>query len=183
MAQYCPKRRRELNELVSDNNINLADICTCCIDDMSYLLANSTRRDFSGIETWNTSRVKNMQNMFYNAEYFNHNINSWNVSKVKNMNEMFCGAISFNQPLNSWNTSQVKKMEYMFGDADVFNQDISSWNVSKVKNMRSMFRNAKYFNQNLDRWQVKSCCAMDIEMFEGSPLQNNPPKWYKPNTP
>ena len=34
-----------------------------------------------------------------------------------------------------------------------FNNDISKWNVSNVKNMS--------------------------EMFYGSPLEKNPPKWYK----
>ena len=43
-------------------------------------------------------------------------------------------------------------MYYMFNNSD-FNGDISKWNVSNVKDMRSMFYN--------------------------SPLQKNPPKWYK----
>ncbi len=125
MLKHCPKTRCELQKLVGDNSINLADICTCCVDDMSYIFANSTRQDFSGIETWDTSRVKDMQGMFYNAEFFNHDINSWNVSRVKNMQEMFCGAVSFNKPLDKWLLLNVKNMEYMFGDASVFPRHIA----------------------------------------------------------
>ena len=43
-------------------------------------------------------------------------------------------------------------MGYMFYDSK-FNGDISNWDVSNVKNMNNM--------------------------FYGSPLENNPPKWYK----
>lgn len=179
MLKHCPRTRNELKKLVDKDSINLADICTCCIDDMSYVFANSTRQDFSGLETWCISNVKDMQGMFYNATHFNYDINSWNVSNVTNMKEMFCGAVEFNQPLNKWKPLMVEDMEYMFGDASVFNQDISGWDITKVKNMRSMFRNAKRFNQCLDKWAVdKVFCVVDAEMFEGSPLQNNPPKWY-----
>ena len=45
------------------------------------------------------------------------------------------------------------KMNEMFENAEEFNQDISGWNVSNVKNKK--------------------------DMFKGSPLENNPPKWYK----
>ena len=114
-----------LKSLLMMFSINLADICTCCIDDMSYVFANSTRQDFSGLETWCISNVKDMQGMFYNATHFNYDINSWNVSNVTNMKEMFCGAVEFNQPLNKWKPLMVEDMEYMFGDASVFNQDIS----------------------------------------------------------
>jgi len=43
-------------------------------------------------------------------------------------------------------------MSSLFADS-LFNGDISNWNVSNVTNMSGM--------------------------FEGSPLEANPPKWYK----
>ena len=69
------------------------------------------------------------------------------------MSYMFVRANSFNQTLNKWDTSNVTNMEGMFWGADAFNQNINSWDTSKVSNMDYM--------------------------FEFSPLQNNPPKWYK----
>lgn len=46
-------------------------------------------------------------------------------------------------------------MEYMFLDSK-FNGDISGWDVSSVRDMYGMYG-----------------------MFASSPLEDNPPKWYK----
>lgn len=153
--RHFPKTKKELEELVEDLNINLGDIETCLITDMSRLFSGTERTDFSGIESWDTSNVTDMTWMFSGAEHFNENINEWNVSKVTNMIGMFKGANNFNQPLNAWN-------------------------VSKAEFIYEMFFCAKKFNQNLDSWNAND--SIYDEMFLGSPLQNNPPKWYKPKS-
>ncbi|WP_369608050.1 BspA family leucine-rich repeat surface protein, partial [Helicobacter trogontum] len=59
-----------------------------------------------------------------------------------------------------------------------FNQPLSNWNVGNVKDMSHMFLGAESFNQSLNNWNVSN--ATDIsEMFYSSPMQYNPPKWYK----
>ena len=46
--------------------------------------------------------------------------------------------------------------------------------------MGSMFLGAESFNQNLDKWKVKCSHWTGVkDMFKGTPLENNPPKWYK----
>ena len=162
------------------------------------------REDFEGIENWDTSNVVDMKYMFYGSERFNHSIQSWNVSQVKNMRSMFEGAKNFNQPLDKWDTSSVKDMSSMFSGAESFNQHLNTWQVGNVYDMRSMFERATKFNQPLDKWNVSnvykinymfveaSSFKKDLNMwnilelegipsyvFEGSPLQSNPPKWYK----
>ena len=72
----------------------------------------------------------------------------------------------------------VKNMYGMFGYTAKFNQDISRWNVSKVENMQNMFLEAMSFNQDLSSWNVSNAKFMDY-MFIDSPLENNPPAWYK----
>ena len=57
-----------------------------------------------------------------------------------------------NGDISNWNVSNIEKMYCMFMKSN-FNGDISNWDVNNVKNMR---------------W-----------MFENSPLEKNPPKWYK----
>ena len=123
---------------------------------MSGLFSGSKRKDFSGIETWDTSNVVNMNSMFSFASNFNHNINNWNVSNVENMGYMFRDADKFNQPLDKWNVHKVKIMNYMFNDAFSFNQDISYWNVESVKDMSYMFRGCSKFNQPLNSWNVSN---------------------------
>ena len=64
MAKYSPKTYDELKELVENESVNLGDIDTSAIDDMSSLFDGSTRKDFSGIEKWDTSSVEDMSDMF-----------------------------------------------------------------------------------------------------------------------
>ena len=189
--KYKPQTKEELQKLVDDESIYLGDIDTSLITDMSSLFHESLRKDFEGIEKWDTSNVKNMQNMFSNAVYFNHNIEKWNVSKVENMGAMFLRCLYFNQPLNDWNVSNVKDMGAMFALAESFNmslnkwntcnvfdmramfnmalnfnQDLNNWDTSKVENMNGMFSQAKNFNQPLDKWDTSNVKTMQL-MFNG----------------
>ncbi len=202
MAKYTPKTRDELKELVKDSSIYLGDIDTSNITNMATLFFKSARRDFSGVESWDTSNVTDMSGMFGNASYFNHNINSWDTSKVTNMTYMFYGATSFNQPLDSWDTSKVVDMTcmffraksfnkplnswdtynvvsmyYMFCAADKFNQPLDNWDTSGVEIMTDMFLNAVSFKQNLNSWDISSV-RDNQEVFAGSGMRRMP-KWYK----
>ena len=168
--KYKPQTKEELKKLVEDESIYLGDIDTSLITDMSNLFHESLRKDFKGIEKWDTSNVKDMHNMFTDAVYFNHNIEKWNVSKVENMNGMFSQAKNFNQPLDKWDTSNVKTMQLMFNGCINFNQDLNSWNTSNVENMHGMFYDTKNFNQPLNNWKVNKVIDMS-EMFSKSGFQ------------
>ena len=133
MAKYTPKSKEELKYLVQDESIYLGDIDTSNITDMLQLFAYTKRRDFSGIDSWDTSKVVDMCWMFHSAISFNENINSCDTSNVISMFGMFKGAERFNQPLDKWDTSSVVNMAEMFNGAKSFNQNIDSWNVSSVK--------------------------------------------------
>ena len=69
---------------------------------------------------------------------------------------MFSGAKSFNQPLDKWNMRNVEYMNFMFFDAESFNQSLDNWKIRQ---------------QTLDQ--------QTTDVFKQSPLENNPPKWYK----
>ncbi|QOR05320.1 DUF285 domain-containing protein [Campylobacter cuniculorum] len=153
--KYHPQTKTELKALVEDLSINLGTIDTHKITDMSGLFYRTERKDFSGIETWNVSNVKDMRGMFSYAKSFNQNINAWNVSHVETMRGMFSNAESFNQPLDKWDVSKVRNMEHMFEGAESFNQNINAWNVSHIKDNNMVF------------------------MFRFSPLEENPPQWFK----
>ncbi|ARJ56533.1 BspA family leucine-rich repeat surface protein [Campylobacter cuniculorum] len=176
--KYHPQTKTELKALVENLSINLGVIDTSKITDMRALFAETKRKDFSGIETWDVSNVKDMSWMFLEAESFNQNINAWNVSNVKDMRGMFAGATSFNQPLDKWNVSNVEYMHGMFSGATSFNQPLDKWNVSNVEYMLGMFQYAESFNQNINSWDISNVEYMD-GMFEGSPLEKNPPQWFK----
>ncbi|HEE9578851.1 TPA: DUF285 domain-containing protein [Campylobacter coli] len=146
--KYTPKTKEELKALVKDESIYLGDIDTSNITDMSCLFTNSTRKDFSGIEKWNTSKVITMAHMFSLCRFFNQDISRWDVGEVENMSYMFHGCHYFNQPLGDWDVKSVKSMRFMFHKCYVFNQDISKWDVRKDQYTENTFLDCPIDNSN-----------------------------------
>ncbi|MCW1355327.1 BspA family leucine-rich repeat surface protein [Campylobacter jejuni] len=184
MAKFTPDTKEELKALVEDESIYLGDIDTSKITDMSCLFSWTTRKDFSGIETWNTSNVENMAHMFAGCKTFNQDISSWDVSKVKDMECMLHGCHVFNQNISKWNTSKVTTMEGMFWGCESFDQPLGDWDVSNVENMDSMFARCHSFNQDISDWDVRNvenmysmfhCCSsfnQDISKWDVSNVEN-----------
>lgn len=154
-AKYKPTSKDELRELVIDNSINLGDIDVSAVTDMSFLFHMCWRKDFSGVENWDVSNVKDTHMMFAGCDTFNEPIGNWNVSKVTDMDHMFSECTKFNQPLNNWNVSSVVNMSGMFRNCENFNQPLDKWNVSKVTKVNLMFKGCRNFNQDLSVWEKK----------------------------
>lgn len=136
------------------------------IVNMDSLFAGNTSSigDLSG---WNTGSVRTMQGMFSGATSFNGDISSWNVSNVTNMSDMFSGAVSFNTDLSTWDVGNCTNMSSMFAEATSFNCDLSSWNVTNVRNMSSMFFGATSFNCDLSKWDISRTDDLK-NMFSGA---------------
>ncbi|GLH57625.1 BspA family leucine-rich repeat surface protein [Helicobacter ailurogastricus] len=174
--KYCPQSKEELKALVADESVHLGEIDISQITDLSFVFSHATggggyapaftRKNFEGLENWDTSHVTNMRGMFYNAINFNHKISQWDVSKVKDMSHMFQFCENFNKSLDDWDVSNVENMAEMFCECESFNQPFQNWDVSKVKNMRRMFLGCWQFNQPLERWAISSVEDME-EMFKG----------------
>lgn len=122
------------------------------ITDMAALFANA--KYIPDVTHWNTSRVTNMNSMFYGALSFNQPIGQWDVSSVTSMIRMFSHSREFNQPIGDWKTGRVTNMFGMFDFADRFNQPIGDWDVSSVTDMGWMFCRALYFNQPIGQWKT-----------------------------
>ncbi|AEM22425.1 hypothetical protein Bint_1809 [Brachyspira intermedia PWS/A] len=202
MEKHKPSTKEELKNLVFTDGIKLSDVDTSLITDMSELFQKSQRKDFEGIEDWDTSNVENMswmfrecfsfnepldkwdtsnvinmKGMFSLAKAFNQNINNWNVSKVADMSYMFNACDYFNQPLNDWDVSNVKTMEAMFHSALSFNQPLDKWNTSKVENMHEMFCRCKQFNQPLNSWNVSNVKTMEAMFYSADSFNQPLDKW------
>lgn len=104
-----------------------------------------------------TSKVKDMSNLFFNL--FKNNINVRNID------------------ISRWNVSQVTDMTAMFFKCEEFNCDISHWDVSNVEATSGMFYKCKKFSYDLSKWKptkLRYC----KEMFTGCELLKTLPEWY-----
>ncbi|ATU05366.1 hypothetical protein BKN14_02845 [Candidatus Gracilibacteria bacterium HOT-871] len=136
------------------------------IDDLSYAFKGATKlvklpNDFD------TSRVTNMDAMFFEASNFNGDLSSWDVSKVKDMSSMFSLASKFEgKGLEKWKTDSLESMSAIFFKAENFNGEIGNWNVSKVESMLNVFNGARNFNQYIGSWDVSN--VMDMNWMFGN---------------
>ena len=102
-------------------------------------------------------------------------LNDIDTSEITDMRCMFSNS-KFAGDISQWDVSKVEDMYYMFYGSK-FNGDISEWNVSNVKDTSSMFAYSE-FNGDISNWDVSNVKDMGV-MFYNSPLEKNPPKWYK----
>jgi len=82
---------------------------------------------YGPIEKWDTSKVTDMNNLFYFAKNFNQDISNWDTSKVTDMSRMFNTATKFNQYIGDWNVSKVTDMKFMFNTAKSFDLENAPW--------------------------------------------------------
>ena len=122
------------------------------------------------------SQIMNMSNLFKYSD-FNGDISKWDVSNVTNMMSMFYACKNFNKDISNWDVSNVRSMSYMFNNSE-FNGDISDWDVSNVDWFNATFKNSS-FSGDISKWQINFRAKGHMDsMFEHSPLEKNPPKWY-----
>ena len=74
--------------------------------------------DYGQINTWDTSLIKDMSNLFEDKETFNENIGNWDVSNVNNMLNMLdnsgLSVDNYNLTLNGW-ASQIVQQNITLG--------------------------------------------------------------------
>ncbi|MEO0901867.1 MAG: BspA family leucine-rich repeat surface protein, partial [Bacteroidota bacterium] len=129
---------------------------------MERAFSTCVNMDIVATDVPNLSNVSSMRQMFDLCSSLEGNsvFNSWDTSSVVNMSELFFGASLFNQDISNWDTSDVTDMAAMFVMADSFNRPIGSWDTSSVQNMGNMFSMAGSFNQDLGGWDIGQVTTM-----------------------
>ena len=98
----------------------------------------------------NLTQVRDMKEMFMDADMLNQDLSTWDVSNVTDMSSMFFRARAFNGDVSTWDVSNVNDMTTMFVGAYAFNQDLSAWDISSISGMRSMFNDTNISYCNMD---------------------------------
>lgn len=208
-GKYYPKNKLELKKLVEDEDIYLGNIDTSVITDMSELFQFIYREDFSGIESWDVSNVKNMSGMFYEVWNFNGDLSNWNINdkisiddlclenypknftipkdengkyKPKKALALYYLVRNENIALKDIDTSEITNMSELFKNSD--RQDFSGierWDVSKVQYMSEMFCGAKKFNGDLSNWNVSNVKDMRSMFYEATNFNGDISGWNVSN--
>lgn len=104
---YTPQSREELERIISDDRVNLAEIDVSKIKDFSKLFYHSSRT-LVGLEYWDMSSAENLNGMFelFGGEIVG-DLSKWNLSNAKSMKNIFVGSNVESYP--KWYVEFAKK--------------------------------------------------------------------------
>ena len=108
----------------------------------SLFSSNSKLEQIIGLDTWDTSNITDMSNMFGGCRnLLSLDLSSWNTSNITDMIEMFGGCWNLKSlDVSGFDTSKVTNMRNMFDNcSSLTNLDLSSFDTSNVTNMSLMF--------------------------------------------
>ena len=115
-----------------------------------WFISFQSLEGIEGIEHLNTSETTSMEGMFYGCVVKNNmNLSAHNTSKVKNMSNMFFNAQIPSVSLSGLDCSEVTDMEAMFMNASISQIDLTGLRTSKLTSMGSMFEGCQ-IKDNLD---------------------------------
>lgn len=109
--------------------------------------------------------------MFWNAKKFNQNLDSWGDKLPEGCKIGYWFKFVAFSPIDG----EDKKPKWFVTTEDGLLKK-NQWHTS-AKIEKDFWYLTR--DKNLDKWQVKSDCRGVEGMFEGTPLEENPPKWYK----
>ena len=145
---------------------------TNAIEDMSSLFADSHYLK-SVIFEWDTSKVKNMNYMFYNCTSLtNIKCNKpWNTSKVCEMTGLFmnCNSLKELPNISLWDMSKVVSINEMFRDCSSLTSipDLSGWRVDNLENIVGLFCGCKSLTKLPNLFRFKSSLKKLDNLFCG----------------
>ncbi|WP_308396619.1 BspA family leucine-rich repeat surface protein [Prevotella sp.] len=121
----------------------------------------------------NTSKVKNMSNMFFNAQIPSVSLSGLDCSEVTDMEAMFMNARISQIDLTGLRTSKLTSMGSMFEGCQIKdNLDLSGFNTEKVTSMSSLFKNCTATDICLTSFKTSNVTDMS-SMFEGCQIKDN----------
>ena len=110
----------------------------------------------------------------------NINISNWNTSKVKNMENMFLGCDTFNGDVSNWDVSNVESMKGIFSNCFAFEgKGLETWEPKNVNNLDWAFYRCRNLKADLNNWILKKDVEMNSTAFGDGVPEKSIPRWFK----
>ena len=136
-------------------NVVLRNLDVSLVEDLRELFCRYHNKleslDLSG---WDTSKVKNMNHMFYDCMHLKSlDLSGWNTSSANDMSGMFSLCTDLESlNLSGWDMSNIEDMSSMFYRCkNLKSLDVSGWDTSKVKYIDNVFCNCPAPYKIVDR--------------------------------
>ena len=104
---------------------------------------------------------------------------------MKQINKYICERLHINKDIKNYNyhpktNGELQKLVDKLIKERGNDADLNDIDTSEITDMSFMFENSKFTGENGDisNWDVSNVKTMTA-MFYKSPLEKNPPKWYK----
>ena len=134
---------------------------------MEGMFSRCVVKNTMNLSALNTSQVKNMSYMFYNAQIPSVSLSGLDCSEVTDMEAMFMNARISQIDLTGLRTSKLTNMECMFEGCQIKdNLDLSGFNTEKVTSMSSLFKNCTATDICLTSFNTSNVTNMS-SMFSG----------------
>lgn len=178
---YKPSNMYQLNCLLSNKNIKIANIDVTKIEKLDSLKAFYSRKDFKDISEWDISNVSHLSNVFdsFNKTFYKGDpidLSKWNLQKVNEMIFTFIGAdLSLIKGLELWDVSNVIRHVGTFHRCNLHDFKVSSWKFTKTQ----------IFDQVFDSCEITE--KLDLENLDTSNIVSMPNAFincyftYRPN--
>ena len=154
--------------------INFEGMDTSNVENMSFMFAagggGNLISDPIDISRLNTSKVKDMMDMFRGSRATAINLTGIDTSQVVNMSGMFSGAGRITTlDLSGFNTNNVIGVFDMFsGMEELTSLNLSGWQNSKITSMKGMFNGLKKLTSlNLTNFRTSNVTNMEY-MFDST---------------
>ena len=156
--------------------------------DLTYMFSDTKINSIIGMETWNTSAVTDMSNMFRNATVLkDFNVTGLVTSTTTELNGMFyqfmknlssdqrelCYANFRVIGMDTWDTSSVTDMANMFSYSRLFTYypetatQLTNWNVGNVQDLSYFLYSAYVYDLSfLEGWNITSVTTLYYFLYE-----------------
>ena len=144
-------------------------------EDSSGLFSNKpgsyTLAEFLDTSKIDTSKVKNMSNLFFLSKIKEINLDTWDTSNVTNMSLMFDSSEAEKLNISNLNTKNVRSMNGMLSNLSTSgfkDLDLSKWDTSNVTDISRMFTlNYSTEKINVSNWDTSKITKME-DAFSGA---------------